>query len=182
MTTKAIIHLRRLVLAVVLLLTLSGCLQGPTVYVENTTWVMELESALNASNAALVVAQDGLSNATVALTVGQTALQACDSSLYACLAKPPEPQNCTVQNCTPCLNCTTNLTKYSFTCADEYPGYYFETKYRCFWDVRQRYQTGKYTNMAEMCQALGLPDACACYWSMTEYTGIRASTGAYPGG
>ena len=112
-----------------------------------------------------------------------TRIEALQGQLAICEAKTcPECPVCPEQNCTQPSPCSINTTKYSFGCGDIYAGYFFQTKYLCYWDVRERYKTGVYTNMAELCFALGLPDACACYWTIKEYTGIRASTGAYPGG
>ena len=90
-----------------------------------------------------------------------------------------ETLNCTqrLANATPIINYSLGKDIYGFTCQDVYSGFDFQTKYRCFWEVRTHYGTGKYTSMADLCISNGLPDACLCYWTMKEFVGTRISTG-----
>lgn len=106
------------------------------------------------------------------------------------------PGNCTIENVTNITYTTytynvTNVTyvenntyvynssvkKYSATCGDIPPDFDFLTKYPCYWETRTKYGFGKYYDVATGCVSLGLPDACACYWSIPEFVGARFSTG-----
>lgn len=156
------------VLAFLLLLAI-GCVRTEYVYIANKTKIIELETCLNNTNSCLNITSNLLMYCNRNVTALNNTLQGCFSDLYACRSQPIYQYNCS------------NTTKYSFSCADEYNVYYPETAYRCFWDVREKYQTGYYSSMAVLCQTLGLPDACACYWSMNFYAGVRASTGTASG-
>ena len=70
-----------------------------------------------------------------------------------------------------------------FTAKQMQPGNDFLTKYACFWETAANYGFGKYYDIASVAQNpdYSLPDVLDCYWSVKEYSGVRAATGMASG-
>ena len=137
--------------------------------------VSGLESALNATRAERAVAQAELASCAVALGEAQHGEDACALALSACESKP----NATIT----VSNCTGLGGRATFTAAQMQPGTDFLTRYVCFWDTAARYGFGRYYDVASVAQnpEYSLPDVQACYWSIIEYRGVRASIGTASG-
>jgi hypothetical protein len=65
-----------------------------------------------------------------------------------------------------------NSTKYSFTCNSlplNTPPFDALSKYRCYWDIKEKYGYGNYYTPMQVCQAIGQAgwiESCACVQQM----------------
>lgn len=158
-------------LALLLIVLISGCTEK-VVYYENTTKIETLQTEYAQLQTDYTAQETEFETCTNGLAKSYSDYAQCNTSLETALGL--------VQ----LYNGTGNFTvpaMYSFTCTDVPSQFAFLTKYPCYWITRDKYGFGKYYDVASGCISLGLPDVCRCYWSIPEFTGVRASTGAYPG-